>query len=270
MAATSLRRLYSVATPPCDSGGNAFGPIDCQCVAGATARQAEAQGSVITMRMPACGCNSGAIPPVLPVLTMLLVTLGACSGGSPHRMHAALDGDSGVSASPRVAWGGHIPKGGGRYKIGAPYRISGRWYVPQEDPYYDRVGVASWYGEDFHGRKTANGEIYDMGALTAAHPTLPLPSYAHVTNLETGRTILVRINDRGPYAKERIIDLSRHAARLLGYEGQGLARVRVRYAGRAPLDGSDYREQAFLASQPWYRPDRERRYAERSGSPLRR
>jgi len=213
------------------------------------------------MRHLACRFGSGALSPALPLIAVLAVALAACTG-SGSRLPAAFDGGKGVSASPRVAWGGPIPRGGGTYKIGAPYRISGRWYIPQEDPAYDRVGVASWYGEDFHGRKTANGEIYDMGALTAAHPTLPLPSYAHVTNVETGRTILVRVNDRGPYARERIIDLSRQAARLLGSEGRGLAHVRVRYAGRAPLDGNDHREHAFLASQPWYGQARGRRYAE--------
>lgn len=205
----------------------------------------------------------GALPPALPLIALLAVALGACSSSGPGR-RSAFDSGKGVSASPRVAWGVSIPKGGGTYKIGAPYQISGRWYIPQEDPAYDRIGVASWYGDDFHGRKTANGEVYDMGALTAAHPTLPLPSYAHVTNMETGRTILVRINDRGPYARERIIDLSRHAARLVGFAGRGLANVRVRYAGRAPLDGNDFQEQAFLASQPWYGPVRGRRYAQQS------
>lgn len=152
-----------------------------------------------------------------------------------------------------MADGQRIPKGGGSYKLGAPYRVAGRWYVPQEDPNYDRAGVASWYGADFHGRKTANGEIYDMDALTAAHPTLPLPSYAYVTNLANGRTVLVRINDRGPYAHDRVIDLSRRVARLIGSEQSGVTQVRVRYAGRAPLDGDDRREWQFVSQQPWYR-----------------
>lgn len=203
----------------------------------------------------------GVLPPVFPLLAVLMVALGACSGaglGTP----SAFDAGTGVSASPRVVWNGPVSKGGGRYKLGAPYRVSGRWYIPQEDPTYDRQGVASWYGDDFHGRKTANGEVYDMEALTAAHPTLPLPSYAYVTNMETGRTVLVRVNDRGPYARERVIDLSRQAARLLGSERRGLAHVRVRYAGRAPLDGNDRQEQAFLAGQPWYGQAGGRRYAE--------
>ena len=163
-------------------------------------------------------------------------------------------GKTGSSSSPRlVADVQSIPKGGGTYKLGSPYKIAGRWYIPTEDPLYNRAGIASWYGTDFHGRKTANGEIYDMNALTAAHPTLPIPSYAYVTSLATGRTVLVRINDRGPYAHNRIMDLSRRTAEVLGVAKAGLAEVRVRYAGRAPLNGDDSHEQRFLASQSWAR-----------------
>jgi rare lipoprotein A len=146
-----------------------------------------------------------------------------------------------------------IPKGGGSYKVGIPYTIDGLRYTPAEDPGYDRVGIGSFYSEAFHGRRTANGEIFDMWALTAAHPTLPMPSYAYVTNLANDRTVLVRINDRGPYARGRVVDLSRAAARLLGFEMQGTAQVRVRYAGRAPLNGDDGRERRFLLTQRWYR-----------------
>lgn len=194
----------------------------------------------------------------------LMLPLAACAGKTPRQEIAVksslYDAKTGVSASPRVytARRGRqqrrsVPKGGGGYKLGKPYKVSGRWYVPKHQPGYDRTGIASWYGDDFHGRKTANGEIYDMNALTAAHPTLPLPSYVYVTNLGNGRTILVRVNDRGPYARGRIIDMSRAAATALGYHGKGLARVRVRYAGPAPLHGSDRRERRFLARQPWYR-----------------
>lgn len=141
----------------------------------------------------------------------------------------------GVSASRRVAGENErIPKGGGRYKVGEPYQVGGRWYNPREQPDYDRIGVASWYGSDFHGRHTANGEVFDMNALTAAHPTLPMPSYVYVTNLANDRTILVRVNDRGPYVGERMIDLSRASARELGLMSGGTGRVRVRYAGPAP------------------------------------
>lgn len=118
----------------------------------------------------------------------------------------------------------------GTYKIGRPYQIAGVWYHPKVDPAYDETGIASWYGVDFHGKRTANGDIYDMNALTAAHRTLPMPTRVRVTNLENGRSILVTINDRGPFARGRIIDLSRRAAQLLGMQRQGTARVRVQIA----------------------------------------
>ena len=146
-----------------------------------------------------------------------------------------------------------MPRVRGVYKVGKPYEINGQTYVPAEDAGYDRSGVASWYGHDFHGHQTANGEIFDMNGLTAAHPTLPLPSYLYVTNLRNGRTILVRLNDRGPYKPGRIIDLSRGAARALAFEGTGVTDVRVRYAGKAPLEPDDRHERRFLASQVWGR-----------------
>jgi rare lipoprotein A len=113
------------------------------------------------------------------------------------------------------------------YSVGEPYEIDGVTYRPAEDWSYDETGIASWYGEDFQGKYTANGEIFDMNALTAAHRTLPLPSIVQVTELETGRSIRVRVNDRGPYDGGRILDLSRRAAQLLGYETKGTAKVRV-------------------------------------------
>jgi rare lipoprotein A len=178
---------------------------------------------------------------------------GACSRSDPTPQ-AGIERRSSVTASRRViAAGQPIPKGGGSYKVGEPYQIDGQWHTPQEDPSYDRVGVSSYYAADFHGRRTSNGEIFDMWALTAAHPTLPLPSLVYVTNMENGRTLLLRVNDRGPYVNNRLIDVSRAAARYLGYETRGTARVRVRYAGRAPLTGDDRHEQRFLASQPWFK-----------------
>ncbi|MBH89405.1 MAG: hypothetical protein CMF71_04140 [Magnetovibrio sp.] len=116
----------------------------------------------------------------------------------------------------------------GKYKIGNPYQIKNVWYYPKVDYDYDETGIGSWYGAKFHGRKTANGEIYDMNSITAAHRTLPMPSFVRVTNLENGRTMNIRINDRGPYARGRILDLSRRSAQLLGFEKQGTARIRVR------------------------------------------
>ncbi len=138
-----------------------------------------------------------------------------------------------------VADGDPVPKGGGNYKIGQPYTLNGRTYHPAENPSYRAEGIASWYGADFHGRLTANGEVYDMNSISAAHPTLPIPSYARVTNLENGRSIVVRVNDRGPYAHNRIIDLSIGTAKALETHARGLARVRVEYIGRASLEGSD-------------------------------
>ncbi len=115
-----------------------------------------------------------------------------------------------------------------KYKVGHPYQVAGRWFYPAEVFDYDHTGIASWYGTEFHGRRTANGEVFDMDAVSAAHPTLPMPSLVQVTNLENGRRLTVRINDRGPFARGRIIDLSRRAARLLGFEQRGTARVRVK------------------------------------------
>ena len=144
--------------------------------------------------------------------------------------------------SPKVVEDGEpVPKGGGSYQVGKPYNINGRTYFPAENPSYRAEGIASWYGPDFHGRLTANGEVYDMHGISAAHPTLPLPSYARVTNLDNGRSIVVRVNDRGPYARNRVIDLSVGTAKALKFYGQGLARVRVEYLGRAPIEGSDDR-----------------------------
>lgn len=116
---------------------------------------------------------------------------------------------------------------GGVYKVGKPYQVAGVWYYPAEDYDYDETGIASWYGPGFHAERTANGEIYDQNALTAAHKTLPMPSLVRVTNLENGRSIVLRINDRGPFVAGRIIDLSRRAAQLLGVEQKGTAKVRV-------------------------------------------
>ncbi|ALG71295.1 lipoprotein [Azospirillum thiophilum] len=115
----------------------------------------------------------------------------------------------------------------GIYKVGKPYQINGVWYYPKEDYGYDETGIASWYGPGFHEKTTANGEIYDQNELTAAHRTLPMPSLVRVTNLDNGRAVVVRINDRGPYANGRVIDMSRRGAQLLGFDGPGTAKVRV-------------------------------------------
>ena len=163
--------------------------------------------------------------------------LANCSANS------RLDPKWGVAASPRVIEDGEpVPKGGGRYRVGKPYTVAGRTYVPEEDVNYKAEGNASWYGSDFHGRYTANGEIFDKESISAAHPTMPLPSYARVTNLRNKKSIIVRVNDRGPYVGNRIIDLSSRVAQLLDFHGHGVSKVRVEYVGRAPLAGSDDRK----------------------------
>ena len=124
---------------------------------------------------------------------------------------------------------------GGYYKVGTPYEINGKTYTPHEDSDYVERGMASWYGPGFHGKKTANGERYNMNAYSAAHRTLPMPVYVRVRNLENGRSLVVRVNDRGPFAKDRIIDLSRRAAKKLGFLKKGTAHVEVRYLRRARL-----------------------------------
>ncbi len=153
-----------------------------------------------------------------------LAALGACATIEPRY--------------PAQTQAAKAPPGGGPYKVGKPYQVSGVWYVPREQPDYDEVGVGSWYGPQFNLKPTANGETFDMDALSAAHTTLPLPSMVEVTNLENGRRLVVRVNDRGPFVGDRIIDLSRAAARELGYERAGVAKLRVRYVGRAPT-GND-------------------------------
>jgi peptidoglycan lytic transglycosylase len=140
------------------------------------------------------------------------------------------------SVAPERGVPSQLPQaGGGIYKIGNPYQIGDTWYYPREQPDYDETGVASWYGPTFYGHRTANGEMYDGTQMTAAHRTLPLPVNVRVTNLDNGKSVVVRVNDRGPYAKGRIIDLSEAAARALDVTGPGTARVRVTYLGRADL-----------------------------------
>ncbi len=174
--------------------------------------------------------------------------LGAClllaNCASSGKFASRIDPKYGVSSSPRVVgFGEPVPKGGGAYRVGKPYTVAGRIYVPQANPqHYRQDGLASWYGDDFHGRLTANGEVFDMTSLTAAHPTLPMPCYARVTNLSNGKSLIVRVNDRGPYHGNRVIDVSNRAAQLLEFRGHGVARVRVEYVGAAPLEGSDDRQ----------------------------
>jgi rare lipoprotein A len=185
------------------------------------------------------------------VLLGVAVSLAGCSSNSSsnfsskgfaakplpakNRFGESLAGFAG-NGSPYYKGSGKIPRGGGKYHVGKPYQVAGKWFTPKVQPGYDRKGAASWYGEAFHRRKTSNGEYFDMNMLTAAHPTLPLPSYAKVTNLDTGTTIVVRLNDRGPFVGTRIIDLSKRSAEALDFKSRGKANVRVQWIGNAPIN----------------------------------
>jgi rare lipoprotein A len=182
----------------------------------------------------------------LAVLVGVSALVAACATSGPTaETHSRSkeyfsEAEYGVKASPRVtSKRSRLPRLAGRDQVGDPYMVHGKWYYPKENRHYRAVGAASWYGDAFNGRLTANGEIYDMGRLTAAHPTMPLPSYARVTNMADGSSVVVRVNDRGPYAAGRIIDLSKRAAELLDYSTAGVAKVKVEYLGRAPLDAHD-------------------------------
>lgn len=171
------------------------------------------------------------------------LTLGACTKGSFDTATKFKPSEFGVAASPRVVNWGKIPKGGGRYSSPKPYKVAGKWYEPIRDPRgYEATGTASWYGPNFHGRLTANGEVFDRAGLSAAHPTLPLPSYVRVTNTSNGHSVVVRVNDRGPYMSSRMIDLSERAAGILGFQNAGTARVHIEFMGMAPLEGDDTRK----------------------------
>ena len=182
----------------------------------------------------------------LVAVPLICAGLAACATTAPapkkkvRSKEFFAESEYGVKASPRVIEEGRpVPKGGGRYQVGKPYQVRGKWYKPEENPNYSKTGLASWYGSAFHGRLTANGEVYDKYHLSAAHPTFPLPSYARVTNLENGSSVMVRVNDRGPYHDGRIIDVSSKAAEMLDMQRTGTAKVRVEYAGKARMDGHD-------------------------------
>jgi rare lipoprotein A len=177
--------------------------------------------------------------PALRVLTVAAMTTLVANCGS-QKVGRSIDPKYGVAPSPRVvAEGEPVPKGGGRELVGRPYVVAGRTYVPQDNRGYVREGLASWYGTAFHGRLTANGEVFDRYSIAAAHPTMPLPSYARVTNLKNSRSMIVRVNDRGPYHADRIMDVSERVAEALDFRRAGTARVRVEYVAKASLRGSD-------------------------------
>lgn len=211
---------------------------------GATSLNSSAIGEGLRVSVSVMGMRSRVL--ACTALCGLGMALGGCnsqtasSGGGPVDR---FNSQYGVSSSPRVvAEGQSVPRGGGVYRVGRPYRVAGRTYTPFEKREgHTEQGIASWYGRQFHGRLTANGEVYDMNSLSAAHRTMPMPSYARVTNLTNGHSLIVRVNDRGPFHGNRVIDLSHRASNLLNFRGQGLARVRVEYVGRAPMEGSDDR-----------------------------
>ena len=177
---------------------------------------------------------------------------GCAPSPAPHlsyshgHEHFAQGKKYGHASQKVVADGERVPRGGGQYLVGRPYTVAGHRYYPVENPSYTAVGMASWYGAAFHGRRTANGEIYDMASLSAAHPTMPLPSYARVTNLENGYSVIVRVNDRGPYHAGRVMDVSSRVADVLDMKAMGTAKVKVDYVGAAPMEGSD--DSQLLAS----------------------
>ena len=175
----------------------------------------------------------------------MIAALALAGCASSDKFARKVDPKYGVTSSPRVVeLGERVPKGGGVYRVGKPYVVAGRTFVPEENTSYRSEGLASWYGRDFHGRQTANGEVFDMELITAAHPTLPMPSYVRVTNLSNKSSLIVRVNDRGPFHGNRVIDLSHKTAELLGFKSNGVARVRVEYIGRAAIEGSDDRRLA--------------------------
>lgn len=190
-----------------------------------------------------------AIKVVIPRLGLLALAaaglgIGGCSQ-RPQDVSVASHGKEyfpssvyGRASKRVVADGQPVPRGGGQYLVGKPYTIAGRTYYPSESR-RTQVGTASWYGDAFHGRLTANGEVYDRDGFTAASPTMPLPSYARVTNLRNNTSMIVRVNDRGPYASDRIMDVSRRVAEALDFKRYGTAKLKVEYVGHASLAGSD-------------------------------
>lgn len=193
--------------------------------------------------LPAAGSSARVL-----AVAAVAASLAGCAQNSQRyaSQGGGIDPKYGVAASPRVVADGEaVPKGGGQFMVGKPYQIAGKTYYPSERRIV-QVGTASWYGADFHGRRTANGEVFDRGSISAAHPTMPLPSYARVTNLRNAHSIVVRVNDRGPYHGGRVMDVSQRVAEALEFKRFGTAKVRVEYLAKAPLGGSN--DRTLLAS----------------------
>jgi rare lipoprotein A len=189
---------------------------------------------------------------LIPILVAAAAGLGGCAQLAPQQVAGSANSREYFpsslygAASPRVVADGEpVPRGGGVYMVGEPYTIAGQTYFPSEKR-YAKTGLASWYGDAFHGRRTANGEVYDKDGVSAAHPTLPLPCYARVTNLRNHYSMIVRVNDRGPFAAHRILDVSRKVAETLDFHHRGTTPVRVEFIGFASLAGSD--DQKLLAT----------------------
>src|SRR5215212_3979773 len=198
-----------------------------------------------TRRLPEARAELQGPATAIRLATVAAMALLVANCGT--QKNSSIDPKYGVSASPRVVADGEpVPKGGGRELVGKPYVVAGRTYVPSDSRGYVREGLASWYGTAFHGRLTANGEVFDRYSIAAAHPTMPLPSYARVTNLKNRRSMIVRVNDRGPYHADRIMDVSEGVAEALDFRRAGTAHVRVEYVGKASLQGSD--DQKLLAT----------------------
>ncbi len=181
------------------------------------------------------------------LLCAIAVTLAGCSGSGP--MGKKQDPFAGVGSPIWNDAKGPMPKGGGRRHIGESYEVAGIKFHPRHEPGYDKSGVASWYGPKFNRRMTSNGEWFDMEQLTAAHTTMELPSYAKVTNLENGREVIVRVNDRGPFVDDRIIDMSKRSADVLGFRNKGKTKARVQYIGPAPLKDASYSHLAAMNAE---------------------
>ena len=200
------------------------------------------------MRLNRTGCAGFPKPIQLGLAALVALALAGCSQAPGKKSKEYFPSSVYGAASPKVVGDGEaVPKGGGRYLVGKPYTIAGRTYTPKEvSANTTQTGKASWYGSAFHGRRTSNGEVYDMRSVTAAHPTWPLPSYVRVTNVSNGRSMIVRVNDRGPFHSDRIMDVSSRVADALDFKRMGTANIKVDYIKPAGLTGSD--DQILMAT----------------------
>lgn len=212
-----------------DTEARPFGPAQATPAIDLRGRVAQPDGATRAFDPRAAVAAAQAAPEPAAVLP---AEPQAPPASEPPMSEAAVSEPPAVQAKPQPA--GKRPDWLERERVGAPYQVNGRWYAPAAEPGYEETGRASWYGDDFHGKPTANGEVFDKTALTAAHPTLPIPSLVQVTNLDNGREVIVRVNDRGPFVQGRLIDVSHAAADVLGFTAKGSAQVHVRYLGPAP------------------------------------